>query len=246
MTDVFNWQITYESPVNRDEWFMMWYDSYVTEEDLRRLLPFQKINHFPGSFNLGKKNFLAQNLEKMRKQFPAEYDFFPRTWCLPAQGEEFKKYVDSSKNRKSYFICKPENQCQGRGIFLMKRNQLPQNNFEHVVVQEYLPNPYLIDGLKFDLRIYVLLKSVHPLKIYMYPEGLARFATAKFHKPSKKNYQNMMMHLTNYAVNKRNPNFIYNQNEFKDYVGHKRSMTSILKYLFKQGKDVRKLYQEIR
>lgn len=35
-------------------------------------------------------------------------------------------------------------------------------------------NPYLIDGLKFDFRIYALLKSLHPLKIYLYPEGLTR------------------------------------------------------------------------
>jgi len=35
-------------------------------------------------------------------------------------------------------------------------------------------NPYLIDGLKFDFRIYVLLKSLNPLKIFLYPEGLTR------------------------------------------------------------------------
>lgn len=37
------------------------------------------------------------------------------------------------------------------------------------------------------------------------------------------------MHLTNYAVNKKNPNFIYNESETDDNIGHKRSMTSVLK-----------------
>lgn len=43
-----------------------------------------------------------------------------------------------------------------------------------------------------------------------------------------------MMHLTNYAVNKRNPNFIQNENEADDDKGHKRSFTSIMKvdYIF--------------
>lgn len=78
------------------------------------------------------------------------------------------------------------------------------------MIQEYIKNPFLIDGLKFDFRIYVLIKSVCPLKIFMYPEGLTRFATVKYAKPNKKNCGNFTMHLTNYAVNKKNPNFVFN------------------------------------
>ena len=35
------------------------------------------------------------------------------------------------------------------------------------------------------------------------------------------------MHLTNYALNKLNPHFIFNKGEGKDNVGHKRSLTSV-------------------
>ena len=77
-------------------------------------------------------------------------------------------------------------------------------------------NPFLIDGLKFDFRVYVLLKSVNPLKIFIYREGLARLATNKYKRPSKKNLNNMCMHLTNYAINKKSPKFIFNEDEDED------------------------------
>ena len=49
-----------------------------------------------------------------------------------------------------------------------------------MVVQEYLTDPYLIDGFKFDFRLYVLINGISPLRIYMYEDGLARLATTKY------------------------------------------------------------------
>lgn len=47
--------------------------------------------------------------------------------------------------------------------------------------------PFLIDGLKFDMRVYVLITSCDPLRIFMYEEGLARFATTPYMEPSHNN-----------------------------------------------------------
>jgi tubulin polyglutamylase TTLL6/13 len=49
------------------------------------------------------------------------------------------------------------------------------------VVQKYIKHPALIDGHKFDFRIYVLVTSVvDPLTIFLYDDGLVRLASEKY------------------------------------------------------------------
>lgn len=61
----------------------------------------------------------------------------------------------------------------------------------------------MINGLKFDLRVYVLVTSFEPLRIYVYNEGLTRFASEPYQSPSVSK-DNKFAHLTNYSINKRN------------------------------------------
>jgi len=88
--------------------------------------------------------------------------------------------------------------------------------------------PHLIDGFKYDLRIYVFLNGINPLRVYIYKDGLARFATELYQKPSDKNITNLCMHLTNYAINKESENFVANTDKNNDDVGSKRSLQSVL------------------
>ena len=76
-----------------------------------------------------------------------------------------------------------------------------------MVAQRYIYKPYLIDGLKFDLRLYVIVTGVSPLRCFIYKEGLARFATEPYKSPNFDNLNNLTMHLTNYAINKEKEGF---------------------------------------
>ena len=84
-----------------------------------------------------------------------------------------------------------------------------------------------------------------PLRIFIYDEGLGRFATAKYQKAKKKNMQDVYMHLTNYAINKNHKNFVFNKSKHDMGKGHKRSLTSIYNYLEAIGIDVNKIKQKI-
>ena len=86
------------------------------------------------------------------------------------------------------------------------------------MVSQYIEHPLLIDGLKFDLRIYVAITCFNPLRIYMYKEGLVRFATQKYNGSGK---GSRFMYLTNYSVNKYSEGFIENNNAMEDGKGSK-------------------------
>ena len=104
------------------------------------------------------------------------------------------KATEKSKKRKpivekqilvedKIFIVKPDNESQGKGIFLTNSWEDIANK-DRVVAQHYIDPPYLIDDLKFDMRVYVLLYGVNPLRIYLFDDGLCRFATAPYKSPN--------------------------------------------------------------
>jgi tubulin polyglutamylase TTLL6/13 len=76
-----------------------------------------------------------------------------------------------------------------------------------------------------------MLAGINPMRILLYNEGLARFATEPYVNPTADNIGNLFIHLTNYAINKTNENFVYNETEENDDVGHKRSWKYVLKFL---------------
>ena len=67
---------------------------------------------------LAHKNNLCRNLKRMQKWFPQDFDFFPKTWILPADSSDFK--MQFTKKKAKTFIVKPVAACQGRGIFLTR------------------------------------------------------------------------------------------------------------------------------
>ena len=157
---------------------------------------------------------------KMYKRYPDQYDFFPQTYVLPVEYMEFKSQFEKyarvmhgssakkqSKAASETFIIKPENMCQGRGIYLVK-DPTDVDHTENCVAQKYITNPFLIDDLKFDIRLYVLLYGVNPLRVFLFKDGLVRLATEPYVKPTEENIDNLFMHLTNYAINKNNDNFV--------------------------------------
>ncbi|XP_052098043.1 tubulin polyglutamylase ttll6-like isoform X8 [Mytilus californianus] len=220
-----------------DEWTLYWTDYSVALERVMEMKKYQKINHFPGMSEICRKDMLARNLNRMLKMYPKEYNIFPKTWCLPADYGDFQAYTRQKKNKT--YILKPETGCQGKGIWVTK-NPKEIKPHEHMICQQYMPKPFLIDNFKFDFRLYVLVTSCDPFRIFLFNDGLARFATNKYVEPSHNNIDNVFMHLTNYAINKHSEDFVRD-----DEAGSKRRISTINRFLKDKGYDIDKMWTEI-
>mgnify|MGYP002631387852 CR=1 FL=1 len=177
------------------------------------------LNHFPNHFELTRKDTMVKNIKRYKKDMEKEnnpiaekdenggllyMDIVPLTYILPGDynifTEEYKKYPNS------VWIMKPTGGAQGKKIFLVNKiKQLAKwqnnRNAEPYVISRYIDQPLLVGGKKFDLRIYVLVTSFKPLRVWYSSKGFARFCNEKYTNDMS-DMDNLMSHLTNVAIQK--------------------------------------------
>ncbi len=173
----------------------------------------QSYNHIPGHGALVRKDLLNKySMEWVQKFAPlpsckAQMDYFVGGYRLYVQNEckEFFKLVLSSEYQKKktsspiqYIMKVGYGVHRGEGVFLLDApseksyleqyengNKCGQIN-ENILAQKYIDNPFLYKGHKFDFRIYMLISSVNPLKVY-YHDGFLRISLFKYSKnPAQK------------------------------------------------------------
>jgi len=146
------------------------------------------------------------NLCKTLKTFTKESSLFDeitfRCWVTPG---DFKPvFAYSREHPEESYVVKPLAEGQGRGIRVvdgLRGLQTIGGQTMHLV-QQYLPNPHLINGFKWDIRAYVLVSSAVPLRVYMHRRGLVRFASERFQAGAKKGGGKAQF-LTNTSFNKK-------------------------------------------
>lgn len=208
----------------------------------------QKVNHFPGSFNFGRKDRLWQNINTLciRAEETSEEDaFHPKTYILPNDVKMLKQIWTANPEMK--MILKPPASARGLGIQVIhKFKQIPKESrtkqpkgvtTSAYIAQNYIENPLLLfNQTKFDIRLYVLITSFDPLRLYLYDDGLIRFASEKY-STNIEDLNNQFMHLTNYSINKKSETYKQNNDE-SSLDGHKWTLKTFLNYISQNPKDV--------
>lgn len=273
--------VTGRAALLEHSWSLKWL-KHPLHSDFIHVRPrsFQKLNHFPGTWRLGRKDTLHQQCQRAAQRWS---DFarevavrenccggdaatrcsgcglsagfalagqFPSGWVLPDDSAACQAALRHPAHQGQLFIVKPASSAAGRGMSLItggpgadlpavpspsplkvvpnshcnsRRSRPPPSKrlSGRAVVQRYIDNPYLIHGYKFDLRLYIVITCYEPLRMYLYREGLVRFATTPYYtnttpqggdgvggSPSIAAADNLTAHLTNFTLNKKSEEFV--------------------------------------
>uniref|UniRef100_A0A182IPS9 Tubulin--tyrosine ligase-like protein 5 n=1 Tax=Anopheles atroparvus TaxID=41427 RepID=A0A182IPS9_ANOAO len=226
-----------ESGSECNDFNLLWTGIHLKPDILRNLAPYQRVNHFPRSYELTRKDRLYKNIERMQHlRGYKHFDIVPQSFLLP---QDYKELIAAHNKCRGPWIVKPVASSRGRGIFIVNSpDQI--SSFEQVVVAKYISDPLCIDGHKCDIRIYVAVTSFDPLIIYIYEEGLVRLATVKYDRTAE-NLWNPCMHLCNYSINKYHTDYIRSSNAGEEDVGHKWTLSALLRHLRSQGCNTEQL-----
>merc|ERR1711924_354275 len=121
----------------------MWSGARMRDREYQNLHELQRVNHFPGSSELTRKDRICVHFDRMAQRFSSDdFNFLPQTFVLPRQIDQFLNAYQSSNN---LWIVKPNASAQGKGIFILRDlDELPTDENEIAVVSRYVHNPLFI------------------------------------------------------------------------------------------------------
>ncbi|MBD3895848.1 amylase [Halomonas sp. ML-15] len=189
-------------------WEAAWITGMPDAKQFRQVSPQRRMNHFPGNAALTVKSRLHASLAALRErmqqihgadsEWAERLAFFPRSYEMPQDYHTLQ--VAAREAPQQRWILKPTNASKGKGIQVLQRvAEAPLK--PDWLVQEYLANPHTIRGHKYVLRLYVLISSIEPLRVYLYRQGFAKLASEPW---DPDDVDNPFSQLTNPDINALN------------------------------------------
>ena len=206
---------------------LIWYDNLKKRDFFGPLKPWQIVNRLPLVNTICRKAPFVRLIQRTAQTFPSQFRFLPKSFLVPIQQDVFEKEVHDHPGK---YIIKPDRGSLGEGITIIEEGQEVPKIEKLCVAQEYIPS-FKIDDYKFDFRIYVLIASVDPLRIYVYRNGVARFCSKKASEHS------VFSELTNKSLNKKNPDVVMTQIV--------KLVADVMARLDREGHDIKRLWQRI-
>ena len=178
----------------------------VTEDINPESILYQNINkyQFIGKFPLDNtfKDGLNRFYNKLKAKFPEDYNYIPETYLFPDQKQEIlRKFKDYHYDPDDIWLFKPARDSFAHGIKIIDNyDDIKNAKQKRFLVSRYVMHPLLINNKKFDMRAYVLVTGMNPLKIYFYRDGYLKISV-KNYTVSHESIQDGCIHITTSDTN---------------------------------------------
>ncbi|XP_054262402.1 tubulin--tyrosine ligase-like protein 12 [Macrosteles quadrilineatus] len=183
---------------------ILWLTSHFKKyKELSENCPFKFINQFPFECVITIKDLLAVICRRTstndtqdivttlgsRSVEDAQPAWLPVTYNLSTELQQFISCFQHREDNRfdNHWICKPWNLARGMDTLITDNLDciIRISRSGPKIAQKYIENPVLFyrDGIghvKFDVRYVILLKSVHPLELYVYKNFFLRFSNKPF------------------------------------------------------------------
>lgn len=225
----FSGSITPLKATDLDRYKLIWTHDYPFQT-IKKLDPLQRVNHFPGTGFITNKITLSTT---------PRVPHILKAFRLPHEKERF---LDHSKRHPNQLWIQKSDSHRGISI---KTSETVDFDLGETLVQEYMANPLLIDGKKFDIGIYAVLTSVEPLRVYTYEaESLLRFCAHPY--LDKETQQFNSSDIDSYVVGDDYTPIWLMPSLLRHYIGANLSMKQSLNtYLKGLNKDGTRIWSQI-
>jgi tubulin monoglycylase TTLL15 len=170
-------RLGFAQATNESDWDLLWAHDYpfsTIRPQMLNLKSHQKVNHFPGCGFITNKVDLATS----------DIKYLPKAFKLPKEEEEFRQYA--AQHPKKLFVQKHN---QHRHIYIKSLDEIDFADND-TFIQEFVDDPLLVDGYKFDMGVYTIITSVDPLRVYVYwGDVLFRYCAVPYHPFDAKNVE---------------------------------------------------------
>jgi len=170
------------------------------------------------------------------------FKYYPQTFILPEEYEQFSQ--EHKKHRKdAFWIEKATTASCGQGAKLVS-NIRHLKSTEACIVQRYIDDPLLLEGRKFNIRLYFVISMVNPLRVFLWKEGIV-FLGDESYECSKSTLSNRMMHIINPILFSSQEDEKENEQEKSKDSNRFLRLTEALEKLHNIGYDKIKIWDNI-
>ncbi len=217
------------------------------EEAISGLISFAQNHDFHGYNEIDDKIKLAKNIEAFQKVVgPNAFPLVPQTFSMPDENDRF---LAAHSQCPGVWIVKPRNLHSSNGIYLTDQPEQVRQEAGWLV-QRYLDKPFLFKGRKVVFRVFLLISSVDPPRVYLFFGGRARFALQPY-REGHAFLQQMTMHLPHGSIFDNETDLIAQTAEAIGNTGNPQRIDAVwpfdrvMKYIEEAGFEPKNLWEKI-